>query len=152
VEGMMNFQMRYLALKPFASTDEVYLIAKADYLTRNPKDAGRFLTLNAIGQDGKTKRTLIWQCLNGAIPRLDAKGNIYIADLVKPGDRSSPEFFDGKLPAPPKQTGGGALFWYSYMSGSIIKFPAEGGAIWHQKDHLPKSAFGEPPAELLAKP
>lgn len=151
IHGMMNFQMRYLTLKPYAPTDEVYLIANADYLTKNPKDAGRFLTLNAIGQDGKTKRTLIWQCLNGAIPRMDAKGNIYIADLVKPVDRSYPEFFDGKLPPPPKNTGGGDLFWYSYMYGSIIKFPPEGGIVWHEKK-LPKSALGEPPANLLAKP
>jgi hypothetical protein len=151
VEGMMNFQMRYLALKPYAPTDEIYVIANADYLTRNPKDAGRFLTLNAIGQDGKTKRTLIWQCLNGAIPRMDPRGNIYIADLVKPTDRSYPEFFDGKLPPPPKHTGGGDRFWYSYMYGSILKFPPSGGIIWHQKD-LPKSAVGQPPAELLAKP
>lgn len=151
IDGMMNFQMRYLALKPYAPVDEVYLIANADYLTKNPKDAGRFLTLNAIGQDGKTRRTLIWQCLNGAIPRLDSKGNIYIADLVKPPDRSYPEFFDGKLPPPPKNTGGGDLFWYSYMYGSIVKFPPSGGIIWHQKD-MPKSALGQLPAELLAKP
>lgn len=151
IGGMMNFQMRYLALKPYAPTDEIYLIANADYLTKNPKDAGRFLTLNAIGQDGKTKRTLIWQCLNGAIPRIDPKGNIYIADLVKPVDRSYPEFFDGKLPPPPKNIGGGDLFWYSYMYGSIVKFPPTGGVIWHDKK-LPKSALGEPPAELLAKP
>jgi hypothetical protein len=151
ITGMMNFQMRYLALKPYAPTKEIYLIATADYLTKNPKDAGRYLTLNAIGQDGKTKRTLIWQCLNGAIPRMDPKGNIYIADLVKPIDRSYPEFFDGKLPPPPKNTGAGDLFWYSYMYGSIIKFPPTGGIIWHQST-LPKSAIGAPPAELLAKP
>lgn len=151
IDGMMCFQMRYLALKPNAPPDEVYVIGTADYLTRNPKDAGKYLTLNVIGQDGKTKRTVIWQCLNGAIPRLDSKGNIYIADLVKPVDRSYPEFFDGKLPPPPKQTGGGDLFWYSYMYGSILKFPPTGGIIWHQKN-LPKSAVGEPPAELLAKP
>jgi DNA-binding beta-propeller fold protein YncE len=152
IEGMMNFQMRYLALKPYAPPDEIYVIGTANYLTKDPKDAGRYLTLNVVGQDGKTKRTVIWQCLNGAIPRLDPKGNIYIADLVKPVDRSYPEFFDGKLPAPPKNTGGGDLFWYSYMYGSIVKFPPSGGVIWHQKDHLPKSAVGEPPAELLALP
>lgn len=151
IEGMMNFQMRYLALKPYAPVDEVYLIGNSDYLTKNPKDAGKFLTLNAIGQDGKTNRTVIWQCLNGAIPRLDAQGNIYIADLVKPPDRSYPEFFDGKLPPPPKNTGGGDQFWYSYMYGSIVKFPPTGGIIWHQKD-LPKSTLGEPPADLLAQP
>lgn len=151
IEGMMCFQLRHLALRPFAGAEELYVIANADYLTGNPKDAGKFLTLNAIGQDGKTKRTLIWQCLNGAIPRMDAKGNIYIADLVKPPDRSYPEFFDGKLPPPPKETGGGDLFWYSYMYGSIVKFPPTGGVIWHQKE-LPKSALGKPPAELLAQP
>jgi hypothetical protein len=37
------------------------------------------------------------------------------------------------------------------MYGSILKFPPDGGIIWHQKD-LPKSAVGEPPAALLAKP
>jgi DNA-binding beta-propeller fold protein YncE len=151
IDGMMNFQMRYLALKPYAPADEVYLIANADYLTKNPKDAGKFLTLNAVGQDGKTRRTVIWQCLNGAIPRLDARGNIYLADLVKPIDRSYPEFFDGKLPPPPKQTTGGDRFWYSYMYGSILKFPPTGGVIWHHKD-LPKSAVGTPPPELLAQP
>ncbi len=151
LDGMMCFQLRHLALRPYAPTDEIYVIATVDSVTKNPKDAGKFLTLNAVGQDGKTKRTVIWQCLNGAIPRVDAKGNIYLADLVKPPDRSYPEFFDGKLPAPPKECTGGDLFWYSYMYGSIIKFPPSGGIIWHQKT-LPKSGLGSPPAELLEKP
>jgi hypothetical protein len=140
-----------MALRPYAPPDELYVIAQADYLTKNPKDNGKFLSLNVLTQDGKTKRTLIWQCLNGAIPRVDPKGNIYIADLVKPPDRSYPEFFDGKLPPPPKETDKGDLFWNSYMYGSIIKFPPEGGIIWHQKE-LPKSCLGQPPADLLAKP
>jgi hypothetical protein len=151
IEGMMCFQLRHLAMKPFAPTEEMYVIGNADSLTKNPKDVGKFLTLNVVGQDGKTKRTVIWQCLNGAIPRLDPKGNIYLADLVKPVDRSYPEFFDGKLSAPPKNIGGGDRFWYSYMYGSIIKFPPEGGISWHQKD-LPKSWVGKPPEALLAKP
>jgi hypothetical protein len=37
------------------------------------------------------------------------------------------------------------------MYGSIVKFPPTGGVIWHDKK-LPKSALGEPPAELLARP
>src|SRR5262249_1428821 len=152
IGGMMNFQMRYLALKPFAPTEEVYLIANADYPTKNPKDVGRFLTLNAIGQGGKTRRTLILPSPNRAIPPIGPKGNIYTAPPVKPPDRSYPEFFDGNLPPPPKNTGGGDLFWYSYMYGSIVKFPPTGGAIWHDPAKLPKSAVGEPPAELLAKP
>jgi len=151
IGGVMCFQLRHMALKPFADPDELYIVAPSEYLTKNPKDASKFVTLNVIGQDGKTKRTVVWQCLNGAIPRLDARGNIYLADLVKPPDRSYPEFFDGKLPPPPKQCVGGDLFWNSYMYGSIVKFPPSGGIIWHQKD-LPKSCLGEPPAELLAKP
>jgi hypothetical protein len=151
IGGIMCFQIRHLALRPFAPPVELYIVAPSDYLTRNPKDAGKFVTLNVIGQDGKTRRTVVWQCLNGAVPRLDAKGNIYLADLVKPPDRSYPEFFDGKLPPPPKQTGRGSLFWNSYMYGSIIKFPPEGGIVWHQKE-LPKSCLGQPPAALLAKP
>jgi outer membrane protein assembly factor BamB len=151
IEGMMCFQLRHLALRPYAPTDEIYVIGTADYLTKNKKDASKFLTLNVVGQDGKTKRTVVWQCLNGAIPRIDAKGNIYIADLVKPVDRSYPAFFDGKLAAPPKNVGGGDLFWNSYMYGSIIKFPPEGGIIWHESK-LPKSCVGKPADALLKKP
>ena len=151
IGGVMCFQIRHLAMRPYAPPDELFIVAPSDYLSGNPKDSGKFLTLNVIGQDGKTRRTVIWQCLNGAVPRLDAKGNIYLADLVKPPERSYPEFFDGKLAAPPKQCGGGDLFWNSYMYGSIIKFPPEGGIIWHDKN-LPKSCVGEPTAELLAKP
>src|SRR5262249_28072122 len=61
IEGMMCFQLRHLALKPYAPPEELYVIGTADYLTKNPKDAGKFLTLNVVGQDGKTKRTVIWQ-------------------------------------------------------------------------------------------
>jgi hypothetical protein len=151
IGGQMCFQLRHMALRPYAPPDEIYIVVPPDSITKNPKDAGKFFTLNVIGQDGKSKRTVIWQCLNGAIPRLDAKGNIYLADLVKPPDRSYPEFFDGKLPAPPRECDKGDLFWNSYMYGSIIKFPPEGGIIWHQKE-LPKSCVGQPPAALLAKP
>lgn len=151
IGGIMCFQLRHLALKPFAPPDELYIVANSDYLTKNPKDAGKFVTLNVIDQAGETKHTVVWQCLTGAVPRLDARGNIYLAELVKPIDRSYPEFFDGKLPPPPKNTSGGDLFWNRYMYGSIIKFPPEGGIIWHQKE-LPKSCLGQPPKELLAKP
>jgi DNA-binding beta-propeller fold protein YncE len=151
IGGMMCFQLRHLALRPYAAPDELYIVAPSEYLTGNPKDASKFVTLNVIGQDGKTRRTVVWQCLNGAVPRLDPRGNVYLADLVKPPDRSYPEFFDGKLPPPPRECVGGDLFWNSYMYGSILKFPPEGGIIWHQKD-LPKSCVGTPPADLLAGP
>ena len=141
IGGVMCFQIRHLALPPFAPPEELYFVP----------GGGSPRPLNVIGHDGKTRRTAIWQCFHGAIPRLDARGNIYLADMVKPPDRSYPEFFDGKLEPPPKQSGGGDRFWNSYMYGSIIKFPPSGGAIWY-KPGLPKDAVGEPPADLLAKP
>src|SRR6185369_8119590 len=86
------FQIRQLALKPFAPPDELYIVAP------NQKDP---VSLNVIGQDGKTRRTVVWQVSRGAVQRVDAKGNIYVADMPKPADRSYPEFFDGKLAPPP---------------------------------------------------
>jgi hypothetical protein len=151
LDGIRTFQIRGLALRPFAPPDELFLMVPGDYLTQNPKDVGKYVSLNVLGQDGKTRRTAVWQCFNGAVPRLDARGNIYVADLVKPPDRSFPEFFDGKLQPPPAKCDTGDSFWYSHMYGSIIKFPPEGGILWFDKD-LPKSCLGQPPAELLAKP
>jgi hypothetical protein len=106
----------------------------------------------AFGRDGKARRTILWQCSKGAIPRLDREGNIYLAEMIKPPGRSFPEFFDGKIEPPPEQTGeNNTGFYYSYMYGSIVKFPPGGGAAWY-KPHLTASVVGEPPAELGAKP
>lgn len=149
-DGIRNFQNRGIALKPFVPPSELYLMVPGDYESNNPKDYARTVSLNVVGQDGRTKRTVIWQCFNGAVPRVDAKGNIYIADLVKPIDCSFPEFFDAKLLPVPQKAETGDSFWYSHMYGSVIKFPPEGGIIWYDKN-LPKSVQGTPPAELLAK-
>jgi hypothetical protein len=149
IGGMMSFQARHLALKPFAPPEELYYIPPANYIDKNERS--KFTSLNAFGTDGKTRRTLIWQLTHGAVPRFDAKGNIYIADLVKPPNRSYPEFFDGKLEPPPKQCIKDPPFWTSFIYGSIIKFPPSGGIIWYQKE-LSKSCIGSPPSELLAKP
>jgi hypothetical protein len=112
-------------------------------------------SVGVIGPDGKLKRTVIWQCMPGATPRTDDQGNIYLAEIVKPPDRSYPEFFDGKLDPPggqPKEINGHAgPFWTSYVYGSIIKFPPSGGVVWFQND-LPAGVMGQPPADLLAKP
>jgi hypothetical protein len=142
IGGQMCFQIRQLALKPFAPPDELYIVAP------NQKDP---VSLNVIGQDGKTRRTVVWQVSRGAVQRVDAKGNIYVADMPKPADRSYPEFFDGKLAPPPPQGEGGDLWWNSNMYGSIIKFPPSGGIIWYQKE-MPACVVGTPSPELLAKP
>jgi hypothetical protein len=149
IGGIMCFQERHLALRPHAPPDEFYLVPPGNYLDKKARESET--ALNVYGQDGKPRRTAVWQCSHGAIPRLDPKGNVYLADMVKPPDRSYPEFFDGKLPPPPKESGSGDLFWNSYMYASIIKFPPTGGIIWHRKN-LPPVAVGAPPAELLARP
>ena len=165
--GVMNFQQRNLALRPFAPVDELYVVVppfsrlmleeKASWEdgARKAREhlAGRFTSLNVLGQDGKTRRTAVWQCLDSAVPRVDRWGNIYVADSIKPADRLLPEFFDGKLPAP-GQKGGSDLHWTSAMYGSIVKFPPTGGAFWfaQAKGKRALSCLGDPPADLLAKP
>ncbi len=130
----MTFSNRGLFVK---SPEELFVV---------PREATHaWSSLRVMGPDGQDKRTVIWQCLLGATPKLDAAGNIYLADMVKPPDRSYPEFFDGKLKPPPAACGvdTGAPFWTSYMYGSIVKFPPSGGAIW--------SVSPKREAEIVAK-
>jgi DNA-binding beta-propeller fold protein YncE len=160
VGGTMCFQERQLSFKPYSPADELYLVCppyyrfiledgvKLDDAGSKCKQKGRYTCLNVLSQDAKTKRTVIWQCLDSAVARLDAKGNIYVADGVHPADRSYPEFFDGKLP----EKGGSDSYWTGCMYASIIKFPPSGGAIWYTQKKLADSCVGQPPAELLAKP
>ncbi|MEX0718571.1 MAG: hypothetical protein WD066_18405 [Planctomycetaceae bacterium] len=145
--GMMTFQQNYMDIH----NDELFVIPPGKWRTTN-KSTG-YTSLLVFGLDEKPRRTAVWQCTKGTIPRLDAKGNIYLATMVKPTDRVYPEFFDDRLsPAPDKYDSiGEGTYWYSYMYGSIVKFPAEGGILWFE-DKLPESAIGTPSDELLAAP
>ncbi len=155
--GIMTFMQRYMALP---RDDEIFIILPPEY-RKNPKSSGGdYSSVNVLGTDGGTKRTVIWQCTAGAVLRVDARGNIYLAEMLKPAGRLYPEFFDGKIGKIPrgKSVGGlsgnpegAAAFWESNMYGSIVKFPPSGGVIWYNKD-LPHGVEGAPPAELLAKP
>ncbi len=136
--------------------NEIYVNPPGDWrLLRGRGDGvGFYTSLNVHGMDGKIKRTAIWQCSAMAIPRLDARGNVYLAENAKPRGRVSPKFFDGKRnTAFVKQ-----YDTHNYMYGSIIKFPPEGGAVWFKKgvntEKNSKSVFtkGTIPAELLKKP
>jgi hypothetical protein len=156
ISGTMCYQMRYLALH---RPDELFVIPPRIWRTSTgggTPTSNNTTCLNVMNPDGTVKRTVIWQCFRGAVLRLDSKGNIYLADMVKPPGRAYPEFFDGKLPPPPAKFDdevGNDTFYTSFMYGSIVKFPPEGGAIWYRKE-LPESVIegGQPPAELLAKP
>ncbi|HOX05676.1 MAG TPA: hypothetical protein PK280_04665 [Planctomycetota bacterium] len=155
--GIMTFMQRNLALP---SMEEIFIILPPEYRKDPKASGGDYSSVNVLGTDGATKRTVIWQCTVGAVLRMDGKGNIYLADMLKPTGRLYPEFFDGKIGKIPagKSVGGlsgdpegAAAFWESNMYASIIKFPPSGGVIWYNKD-LPPCVEGAPPAELLAKP
>ncbi|HOX07376.1 MAG TPA: hypothetical protein PK280_13320 [Planctomycetota bacterium] len=148
--GVMNYMQRSMAVRG----DELFIIPPGNWRTDMGGGgvADGTTSLNVYGMDGKAKRTLIWQCLKGAILRMDRQGNIYLAEAVRPVGRHFPEFFDGKVKPPPAQTGdNNDGFYYSYIYGSIVKFPPEGGAIWYTKEPGPY-VEGKPPAELAAKP
>jgi hypothetical protein len=149
----MCYQLRNLAL---LRVDELFIVPpriwKKGPRASNPPTKDNTTSVNVMGPDGKIKRTVVWQCYKGDIIRLDSKGNIYLATQVKPKDRRWPKFFDGKVKPPPMATGAHTdSFYYSYMYGSIVKFPPCGGAIWYRKD-VSEGVHGKPPAELLAKP
>jgi len=155
--GLMNFMLRCLAVP---TDDELYVIMPNNYRLKDDKEKAnvktRMHSVDVLGTDGAAKRTVIWQCTHGAILRVDHRGNIYLAEPLKPLGRLTPEFFDGKIaPLPRSMTPGEGKdsFWYSYMYGSIVKFPPSGGVIWYDKDKtLSPSVVGQPPPELLAQP
>lgn len=161
--GIMTFMQRFLAAP---GAGELCVILPPNYrkVEKGHEGHGKYSSVNVIGTDGATKRTLVWQCSAGAVLRVDARGNIYLADMLKPPDRSYPEFFDDKFGkmfthagsavdgeafgANPEAT---SRFWESSMYGSIVKFPPAGGIIWYDQQ-LPAGIEGRPPAELLAQP
>lgn len=149
--GVMNYMQRSLTVR---DPEELYIIPPGNWRTDTGGGgvANGTTCLNVFGMDGKAKKTLIWQCLKGAILRMDLQGSIYLAEMVKPPDRSFPAFFDGKIALPAVQTGNNDdSFYYSYMYGSIVKFPPSGGAIWYT-NQVGAYVEGQPPADLLAKP
>ncbi|MHC4916326.1 MAG: hypothetical protein ACYTGB_12625, partial [Planctomycetota bacterium] len=152
--GIMNFMQRNLAVK---SLDEVYAILPPGYLTNNKNNkkavgGGTGNTVDVIGSDGKPKRTAVWRCSHGAILRVDHKGNVYVADMVKPKGRAWPKFFDGKLSGKNGRREPGDRFWLKYLYASIVKFPPEGGAIWFGNSTETTSCVAKPSAKFLAKP
>lgn len=160
--GIMTFMQRYLTIP---KSDEIYIILPPSYKTgKDAEGQGDFSSLNVLGLDGNTKRTAIWQCTAGAVPKVDRKGNIYLAEMIKPVDRSYPEFFDDKLGKVFKHSNHDignqsfgididlkTKFWTSNIYGSIVKFSPQGGVLWYNKD-LPASVEGSLPPEIAALP
>ena len=89
------------------------------------------------GPDGKLKEGAAVKGLSGTdgSPLMDLAGNFYVAAAAKHADEIMPGAFD---PAKPPSR------WYSWMYGSVIKFPPAGGALFYKN---PDGKPGEwPPA------
>jgi hypothetical protein len=139
LRGIMTYTQKYLAVHG----DEIYQVMR----TGDKK----YSSVNVYGMDGKPRRTAIWQCSIDAVPRLDARGNIFLGANVRPQGRAWPEFFDAALGPLPDRMNYGSVYWYSYMYGSVVKFPSSGGAVWFDQK-ASTTAIGEPPADLQARP
>jgi hypothetical protein len=125
--GVMNFQQNYMDV---SVQDEIYVVP--GYNGHMKWTAGGVGNLTVFSMDLLPKRVAVSGVSKGCIPRLDLKGNIYLAENVRPLEGNYPKFFAGKLTADEAE-GFPNREWadwpYNYMYGSIVKFPPEGGAI-----------------------
>jgi hypothetical protein len=81
--------------------------------------------VDVFGPDGARKRTVLWGITDGSYgPRVDAKGNIYLMESVKPAGWLYPEEFQ------PRATERYVREWYDWIYGSIVKFGPRGGNFW----------------------
>jgi hypothetical protein len=148
--GIMTFMQKFMDIY----NDEIYLTADPNgYMGRGR--GNQVHCVNVYGMDFKPKRTVIWQCSDGAMVKVGPKGNIFVAENVRPVDRSWPAFFDGKLPKVNDiwgARGAPGTWWYSYMYGSIVKFSPKGGAVWFKEGLVGGAAEGKPGPELEKMP
>ncbi len=110
------------------------------------KDRGKVyhgrMRVDEYDADGNLKRTAIWCTSDGAHgPRLDAAGNIYMADSVRPAGEHVPAFFKDRLPDVKIDKRGSPLQQYRWMYASIVKFPPAGGAIWFPVEDKERDAY-----------
>ena len=83
------------------------------------------MRVDVYDRDGNFKRTAIWVVTDGALgPRVDLRGNLYLADAIKPLGRRHPEALTDRLPSVLSSR------QYTWMYGSMVKFGPQGGAIW----------------------
>jgi hypothetical protein len=122
-------------------------VGKEFYLVSPKGQKGQTTCVEVFGLDGKKKRTVVWGSCVRATPRVDAKGNIYLVEPVKPRGRYAPKFFDGKLPKLRSYNNS-----YNYVYGSIVKFPPSGGAMYYTGGKGGAYGPADVPAEIRKKP
>jgi hypothetical protein len=95
------------------------------YVRRRGPEYHGHMTVEVYDPQGRPKRTALWTVSDAMYgPRVDAAGNLYIMDMIKPVGELYPKEFAGRL------TTQRAPHWYNWIYGSVIKFGPEGGAIW----------------------
>ncbi len=98
------------------------------------------MTVQVYDSQGHYKRTVLWEVSDGMFgPKVDAQGNLYILEIVKPQGRPYPEEFKDRI-AGPGQRGYGGMHWYDWIYGSIVKFSPAGGAVWFKSGRLGASS------------
>ncbi len=112
------------------------------YVVTEPGGSHLCRSVAVYGPDGTLKRRPLLALSEGACSvRVDNAGNMYVAEIVKPGKTNFPKTFQGKMPETPTLPEGGPGYpgwtnWYPILYGSIVKFGPEGGAVWHPKEGM----------------
>ena len=138
--GMMTFQLKYMSLLG----DDIYVI----------KPVQGAHSVEVYDQGLNVKRRVVWNARRGSCVRVDNKGNVYMTVPLRPADRDFDPFFDGKLEKLPDYYNniGAGIYWYAYMAGAIVKFPAEGGAFHWTGDERAGNDLTGLPEKIAAAP
>ncbi len=92
---------------------------------RGPEYHG-LMAVHVYDQQGQFKRMALQSVSDGMYgPRLDAQGNLYILECVKPTDKWVPQEIADRLSGLPDAARG-----YNWIYGSVVKFGPGGGAVW----------------------
>ena len=98
------------------------------------------MTVQVYDQQGRFKRTVLWTVSDGMFgPKVDARGNLYIMEIIKPLDQPYPDEFKGRI-ATKGPRGYEPMHWYDWIYGSVVKFGPEGGAVWFNSGRLATSS------------
>jgi len=120
------------------------------YVVTEPGGSHLCRSVAVYGPDGTLTRRPLPALSEGACSvRVDNAGNIYVAEIVKPGTTNFPKAFQGKAPETPTLPEGGPGYpgwtnWYPILYGSVVKFGPEGGAVWHPKEGLQEIRYEQP--------
>ena len=83
-----------------------------------------YMTVDVFGADGRRKRTVAVTCDGALGPRVDPRGNLYMAECIRPTGVLYPPGLAGRVPK-------AAQGEYTWIYGSIVKYGPRGGAVWY---------------------